>query len=283
MQDPVPCAAANFRILTLRDKVCKSRADAARRLHFCRPLECAMLLMRCRQDTIERWLEVCCLQSQHSHREPKCTRFNASTMIDTGKAIQEFWRWFECHLADFNELTDPNAPFWETALDRLQRINKRLRFEVSHAGAEEREFIITAEGHLDAFPLAEKTVAEAPQISRWRFIALKPPMGFDFTTTYEGIRFEPRQMWFLPLTGNTDPAALGLRIGIPEFRSATARQASNAVAVILDTALGERAAALDIQHFEVVALPACPESEGYIELHQLPNFIEWRKKKRGEV
>jgi hypothetical protein len=105
-------------------------------------------------------------------------------------------------------------------------------------------------------------------------------MGFSFTTTYEGMRFEPRAMWFLPLTNNSRPWDLGIRVGIPDLSPSEKRRAGNAVAIILDTALGERVAAMDIQYIEVSPLPESPESEGYMELRELPAYIRWRKLKR---
>jgi hypothetical protein len=205
-------------------------------------------------------------------------------MNDRHEAIKEFWRWFQAHREEFYVLTDTAAPFWDVALGQLQRLDKRLWFELSMPDDDDdREFIITVEGHADIFPLADAIIALAPQISGWQLIALKPPMGFDFTTTYEGIRFEPRAMWFLPLDSSSRPEDLGLRVGVPNFTDDIKRQASNAVAVILDTALGERAAALDIQHLEVSALPESPESHGYIELYELPTYIESRKRRNRSV
>jgi hypothetical protein len=49
--------------------------------------------------------------------------------------------------------------------------------------------------------------------------------------------------------------------------------------VILDTGLGERSAALDLQHTEVVGAPTDPASLGYIELPELAEYIAWRKKR----
>jgi len=200
-------------------------------------------------------------------------------MTESHEAIDEFWRWFEAHLSDFTALTDSTGGFWDVALAALKRLDKHLWFEMSRPDDDDREFIVTAEGHKEAFPLVEALVARAPKIGGWQFIALKPPMGFDFETTYEGILFDPRAMWFLPLNSSSRPEELGLRIGVPNYTPALKRQAGNAVLVILDTALGERAAALDIQHVEVSALPPSPESEGYIELHELPNYIEWLKRR----
>jgi hypothetical protein len=124
-------------------------------------------------------------------------------------------------------------------------------------------------------------VAHAPRIPGWQFIALKPPMGFDFTSTYEGIRFDPRAMWFLPLNSSSGEGDLGLRVGVPNLTPDIQRQASNAVAVILDTALGERAAALEIQHLEVFALPDSPASLGYRPLCELPGYIGSRRRHRS--
>jgi hypothetical protein len=50
---------------------------------------------------------------------------------------------------------------------------------------------------------------------------------------------------------------------------------------ILDTALGERSAALDIQYTEVSELPKDPQSLGYIELPALSDNIARRKRSLG--
>jgi hypothetical protein len=193
--------------------------------------------------------------------------------------IEVFWQWFEDHQADFEALTDTSDPFWDGAVKQLKRIDRRLWFEMSRPDGGDREFIITAEGHVEVFPLVETIVARAPRLPGWRFIPLKPPMGFDFVTTYEGIRFDPHAMWFLHLESSSRLDDFGIRVGVPNFTRAIERQASNAVAVILDAALGERSAALDIQHVEVSTLPENPQAAGYVELHELPRYLEWRKRK----
>jgi len=192
--------------------------------------------------------------------------------------IQEFWRWFQDHRTEFETLTDTAAPFWDVALGQLKRLDKHLWFELSQPDHNDREFIITAESHADVFQLVDTIVARAPRILGWQFIALKPPMGFDFTTTYEGIRFEPRAMWFLPLENDSRPDDFGLRVGVPNLTHDIERQANNAIAVILETALGERAAALNIQHLEVFTLPESPESQGYMPLYELPDYISSRRR-----
>jgi len=196
--------------------------------------------------------------------------------------IDNFWKWFEEHLKDFEVLVTSYEPFWDTTLAMLRKLDPRLCFELSQPDDHDREFIITAEGRTDLFPLVDSIIAQAPQLDGWRFIALKPPMGFDFVTKYEGIRFDPSSMWFLPLENPTRPSDFGMLVGVPNFSTEIKRQIGNAVAIILDTGLGERAAALDIQHVEVSDLPDNPEDAGYIELHELADYIKWRKRKNSE-
>lgn len=98
-------------------------------------------------------------------------------------------------------------------------------------------------------------------------------------TNYEGTRFDPREMWFLPLENKSRAGDLGVLIAIPGLNGMDKALAHNAVLVILDAGLGERSAALDLQYTEVTDVPPDPASEGYIELPELADYIAWRKKR----
>jgi hypothetical protein len=198
-------------------------------------------------------------------------------------AIRSFWQWLSDQFSELKTLSKPDEPFWDLALEQIKRVDQRLWFELSDASDVPREFVVTAEGHSEAFPFVERLVSLAPKIQGWTFVALKPPMGFTFTTRYEGTLFEPRDMWFLPLESPSKPQDFGMRVGIHGLESIDERVALNAVLVILDTGLGERSAALDIQHIQVAQLPPNPESLGYIELPELPEYIAWRKKRPGAL
>jgi hypothetical protein len=194
-------------------------------------------------------------------------------MEDLDQAIDEFWNWFRNHRAEFDSLVNPDTPFWDVAVNELKRINRLLWIELSHPDGGTRDFIITVEGHCEAFPIVEAIIARAPQIEGWNFIALKPPMGFDFTTNYEGITFHPSAMWFRILGNSYQPQGLALQIGLPNLTTANRRQAQNAMLIILDTALGERAAATLLHAIDVVPLPNNPSASGYTQLPKLPALI----------
>jgi hypothetical protein len=199
--------------------------------------------------------------------------------METANAqIRSFWQWFADHLSEFNTLSESDEQFWDIALEQTKMVDKRLWFELSSVGDVPREFVVTAEGHVDAFPVVETLVDLAPVLEGWTFVALKPPMGFTFTTQYEGVLFEPGRMWFLPSESPSHLRDLTIRVAIPGLESMDENLASNALLVILDTGLGERSAALDIQHIQLSSLPLDPESLGYIELPELPNYIAWKKR-----
>lgn len=200
-------------------------------------------------------------------------------MASEERRIEEFWAWFGTHELEFSRLGTPDEPFWELALKQLKKVDEHFWFELSRDRHPAREFIVTAEGHISSFPIADKLIRLAPKIEGWVFIPLKPAQGFRFTTTYEGTLFDPHQMWFLPLQSESHPGDLGLRIAVSGVDGMDKRKVHNAVLVILDTGMGERSAALDIQHTEVTELPTDPASLGYMELHELADYISWRKKR----
>lgn len=200
-------------------------------------------------------------------------------MADERHRIEQFWTWFAAHEPEFSKLGTPSEPFWGMALEQIKKVDEHLWFELSRDRQPAREFIVTAEGYVNSFPTVEELIRFAPTIEGWTFIALKPAQGFRFTTNYEGIEFDPRQMWFLPLVNESRPGDLGIQIAVPGLDGMDKTTAHNAVLVILDTGIGERSAALDLHYTEVTELPADPESEGYMELPELPDYIAWRKKR----
>ena len=161
-------------------------------------------------------------------------------------AISGFWTWFRANDAKLKAMPNADHPFWDTALAQLQLVHRGLRFEMSDPVRGRREFVITAEGDAKLFPLADAMVAAAPVMDAWTFVALKPAMGFDFTHQYEGVVYDPKSMWFLPLGIEGRPEALGLLIGVPSLRDLDQDGAEFAVTIILETGLGGRLDATNV-------------------------------------
>ncbi len=189
----------------------------------------------------------------------------------------EFWSWFSKHQLDIEKYESGDEKLLDEIMSELHKYNENLYFEFS-THEKLNEFIITAEGETQQFESVFNLVNSAPKFENWKIIALKPAMGFDFITNYEGVDYNPEDLWFLPLSSDSNPNMLGLRIGIPNYDKDTHKHSVAASWIIFDAGLGEYQTTQDIHHIETVALPKDPESDDYIKVKEIENYLTWRKK-----
>ncbi len=190
-----------------------------------------------------------------------------------------FWQWLSPRAHRLPELEDEASPFWDAVLGHLKEIDDGLWLEIS-GGDDPREIVLSASGNPDLFDLVEAIAAQAPGIPGWCVIGLKPALGFDFTTTWEGVLLDPKQLWFEALDNPALPEIVGLRVAAPGHTRARDTDYCNGVLTLLDTALGERRAAQDIHLVEVVAPPPDPDGAGYLPMVELADYLDWRRKRR---
>ena len=195
-----------------------------------------------------------------------------------------FWSWFEKSRARLETYTDDEREaVLDDILEELHKYSDGLWFEIGGHPEGPKELIISAEGDSDYFAEVVSLVAQAPKLEGWRFIAFKPPQGFEFATSYGDIHVDPSKSWFLPLDSASDPKSLGLRVAVANFHESKAEAFTTAVYLVLDAGLGELRARKCVNYVEVVAAPSNPEDEGFMELKELDQYITWREAKRGEA
>lgn len=189
-----------------------------------------------------------------------------------------FWQWFDENKHKYSNLEVPNREeLLNEFLAKLHDFHPELYFQIGGKKGEWLEVVITAEGDVRHFEMVEQLVMNAPQIEGWRVTAFKPPEGFNFSVRYKDLVFDPSQLWFLPLGLKDNPDRIGIFVAFPDYRQAIHNDFLHGTFLLLDTCLGEKSAALDLDFVDVCPLPPDPEDSGMVEFVNVKRFIDWKK------
>jgi hypothetical protein len=134
-----------------------------------------------------------------------------------------------------------------------------------------------AEGKSEYFGEVEELIKLAPQIRGWRFIAFKQPAEGHFISNWAGLELNTEEMWFLPLEGE-QATDIGIRIYLKNNDLVKDNEHLTPLLYkMLDTILGEKSFASDINYFDTDLQPDDPEEEGIYPIIELPGYISWFK------
>jgi hypothetical protein len=195
---------------------------------------------------------------------------------------KEFWDWFVKNNAKFfflNQIDDEDEKekIMDEFLKKIHEYSEKLYFQIGGHPNEVQDLIITAEGNIDYFDKVEELVRSAPQLKDWNIIAFKPPADSNFVVDLNGAKIDPRKTWFMPLENKKRPELFGVRLFIDDYSDSTKKDFLNVAYLALDSLLGEKANAINIQHLEVTKLIGDPIEKGLLSLTQLPSYIKKRK------
>lgn len=197
--------------------------------------------------------------------------------------IKSFWTWFKennhkyLFLSEISE--DEKEALMDDFLSHLHEYSSDLYFEIGgHPDDEDVELIITAEGIREHFDKVELLVDSAPKIKSWTFIKFKQPHGPDFVTTYEGTKFDPDKIIFIPLENKNDPDLVGINVCYADLTEENRNKYANATYVVLDALLGEKSVACDIDFLEIINTPADISEYDFGHLSDIGDYIKRKKK-----
>ena len=193
----------------------------------------------------------------------------------------QFWNWFKDKNKAYTFLNSVDGVIKEKLLnDFLEQLSKycdKIYFEIGGYPDEDQELIITAEGDKDYFEKVEKLIDAAPQIEGWTFIAFKQPMVGHFKSKWEDLELNTADMWFLPLSSE-NPNDLGIRVYLKNHDLIKdSEYLTPLVFKMLDTILGEKSFAIDIDYVDTDLQPYEPEEEGMYQILELPDYIKSHK------
>lgn len=111
---------------------------------------------------------------------------------------QEFWSWFEKNSEDYFQLNESNYDLLFNKLGlQLSKYHKELTFEFSiEMNQGKREFIISAEGIVSAFPAVIKLVEEAPNLEKFNVVAFRQRQNSEQEIYFEDIVLNTEDIFF---------------------------------------------------------------------------------------
>ncbi|MDC0705461.1 MULTISPECIES: hypothetical protein [Priestia] len=111
---------------------------------------------------------------------------------------KEFWSWFEKNSEDYFQLDEKNYDLLFNKLGlQLSKYHKDLTFEFSlEMNQGKREFIISAEGIVSAFPAVIKLVEEAPDLEKFNVVAFRQRQNSEQEIYFEDIVLNTEDIFF---------------------------------------------------------------------------------------
>jgi len=173
-----------------------------------------------------------------------------------------FWQWFQKNDAMLFDFERDQEHIFDLLADEMHKIDPALTFEFGPKADGRREFVISADGILSAFPKVERLFAAAPQMAHWTVIKFRPrrePMNVQ----YGGVSVAADAVL---ATAEPDKGKAGLVVYLPGFRE-DKRSAFGTVAfLMLDQALGEydvetKVGFIEVRPIEKAAPNALPLSK----------------------
>ena len=189
-------------------------------------------------------------------------------------------------------LNDIPEPDGRRLLDQMQQqldaYCEGLSFEVGEQTPQGRTLTFSAEGDFDLFRYVVALVDNAPDVDWWEFVPFKQPKGKALKVSFDKLRFDTSKMAFLQLDSEEEPDIIGLRVAVPGLPAKYVPQEDNpedddllvGVYVTVEALLGEFDCTTLVGYLEVCAMPESPHAEGFRPLDDLPEFVEWFKRKR---
>lgn len=185
------------------------------------------------------------------------------------RKIKQFWEWFaRVQERYFNDLEGTAEAFTELS-NRMKKIHKSLTFEFSsHNDDGTREFIISADGNIRAFPDVVKTVELAPPLGKWKIIAFRQPKREITSIALNDVTIELDDVYF---QANENGSKLDVMIFFKEYEDNGFFR--TLAFIVLDIVLGEYETEIYIGNIHIEKMPEQLTDE-IQPIKELPLFVE---------
>ncbi len=179
----------------------------------------------------------------------------------------KFWEKFTFFSEELYKQKFPSKKLISRVLTCLQEVHKNLYFEIGQK-AKKREFIISADGIKEAFPVVLKLVEHAPHFDRWHIIAFRQRKGKELAISLKGEEFVTKEIFFsYVFTKNKMDITIYIKKGKEHKANIIA------VFIFLDSLIGEYDVETKIGKIEIKNLSEISYERKY-SLDDLPDILD---------
>ncbi|TWT05535.1 hypothetical protein FQV26_13980 [Planococcus sp. CPCC 101016] len=182
--------------------------------------------------------------------------------------VAAFWEWFADNKEAYFELEDSSRDKLFNQLEKkLHKVNRYLAFEFSESLVEgKREFIISADGVVEAFDDVIELIDNAPPIGDFEIIGFRQPHDEEFSVVYGDIELGWDDIF---CTFEKDSDEVNLILYIKGFTEENEDEFISASFVLLDTVIGEYNAGMRIGEIEFISYDGQPDARPIKDLQSL--------------
>jgi hypothetical protein len=197
------------------------------------------------------------------------------------KNYSDFWNWFQLNGNDFFKVVkngqNIEKDFFNKLSPKLEELKEGYFFLTGMFDDKTAELVLTADGDTKNIVFVEELVECAPQISGWKFIALKPPLSMeDISIEMSGLKFNSENLFFYSNDLPNYPDEIDICIIHNDINDENIEEISNGTYIFLDNCLGELDFLNIIDNLQVIR-ESDAEKE-LIPITKLKDFLIWRQK-----
>ena len=117
---------------------------------------------------------------------------------------EKFWNWFCKNSQMIYDFESNREIVFDRIQEQLHKINQNLAFEISSVKDGKRDFVISADGIIEAFPFVEKLYAARPELEKWNFVKFRPRRKVANSIRIENKELESDDVKFMFIRDDCD-------------------------------------------------------------------------------
>jgi hypothetical protein len=204
------------------------------------------------------------------HIGEKVTTLMMIDKLFTKKSDQQnFWNWFSKNANLYFHFEQNQEILFSKLKAELGKVHPGLVFEFSPVFENgTREFVISADGIKNVFPVVTALVKQAPTLKNWKFVAFRQPRTHITHIQYKDLVINLDDVFFRYVKDN---GQIGLELNIRGFHECAEWTA--AIFILLDNVLGEYHTEMSLSHIAKKGLSK-DEAAPMFPIRVLPQVIQ---------